>query len=168
MKASTEKPPGRPTKYRPEYCHRANMFCKLGATDEELARAFGINEATLYRWQKTHPEFRKAIRAGKLVADMKVAESLHSIAMGYEYEEAQAVKLKDVAYDPETRNIRVSERVEIVKVRRMKRPEMAAIMFWLTNRQKDKWKQRVTNEHTGGGGGAVQVQNVVSGKEREA
>jgi hypothetical protein len=26
-------------------------------------------------------------------------------------------------------------------------PDAAAAIFWLTNRQKEKWKQRVTNEY---------------------
>jgi hypothetical protein len=141
--------PGRPTKYKPEHCRQATMLCKLGATDEELAKAFGVNEATLYRWQKTHPDFRKAIRAGKLVADMKVVASLYKLGMGFEYEEAQAIKLRDEEYNAEGKKVRVSERVEIVKVRRIMPPETAAIMFWLTNRQQDKWKYRVTNEQTG-------------------
>jgi transposase len=63
MQVKTEKPPGRPTKYRHEYCHRANSFCKLGATDEELAKVFGVNEATLYRWQKRTPN--SAMRSGR-------------------------------------------------------------------------------------------------------
>jgi DNA-binding XRE family transcriptional regulator len=49
------------------------MLCKLGATDEEMARVLGVNAATLYRWQAAHPELREAIRAGKLVADIKIA-----------------------------------------------------------------------------------------------
>lgn len=134
------KPPGRPTKYRPEYCRQATLASKLGATDEELAKLFGVNEATLYRWQKARPQFRKAIRSGKLVADMKVAASLHRIAMGFEYEEARAIKLKEVHYGADGKKVRVTERVEIVKVRRILPPDTAAIMFWLTNRQKDKWK----------------------------
>src|SRR5262245_45123930 len=140
MKASTQKPPGRPTKYRPEHCRQATMLCKLGATDEEMAKAFGVNEATLYRWQKTHPEFRKAIRAGKLVADMKVVASLHSIAMGFEYDEVQPIKLKETQYSFEGKKVSEIEKVEIVKMRRIMPPETAAIMFWLTNRQKEKWK----------------------------
>jgi hypothetical protein len=76
------------------------MLCKLGATDEELARVLGVNEATLCRWQKAHPELRKAIRASKLVADIKVATKLYDLATGFEYEEAQAIKLKEVKYGP--------------------------------------------------------------------
>src|SRR5215470_11524396 len=138
MQASTEKRPGRPTKYRHEYCHRANCFCKLGATDEELAEAFGVNQATIYRWQKAHPEFCEAIRAGKLVADIKVAEKLHEKAKGFDYIEEQPIKLKKIAYDENGKKVRVSEWVEIVKWRRRLPPDTAAAMFWLTNRQNDK------------------------------
>jgi hypothetical protein len=140
MQVSTEKGLGRPTKYRHEYCHRANCFCKLGATDEELAKAFGVNEATISRWQKAHPEFRRAMQAGKVVADMKVACSLHSLATGFEYDETQAIKLKRITYGENGKKVRVTEWVEIVKRRRRLPPDTAAAMFWLTNRQNDKWK----------------------------
>jgi hypothetical protein len=31
----------------------------------------------------------------------------------------------------------------------------AAVMYWLTNRQKEKWKHRVSSEATGESGGAT-------------
>jgi transposase-like protein len=143
--------PGRPTKYRPEHCRQATLLCKLGATDEELARAFGVNEATLYRWQKAHPELREAIRAGKIVADIKIAGKLNQRATGFEYQETQAIKLKRVEYGPDGRKVSQRERVEIVKLRRVMPPDTEAIMFWLTNRQPEKWEWRVTDGHTGEG-----------------
>jgi hypothetical protein len=152
--------PGRPTKYRPEHCRQATMLCKLGATDEEMARCFGVNEATIYRWQKAHPEFREAIRAGKIVADIKIAEKLYDLATGYEYEEVQAIKLREIDYDPDGKKVAVRERVEIVKLRRIRPPETEAAIFWLINRQKAKWKQRVTDEHTGDGGGPIGYEDV--------
>jgi hypothetical protein len=129
------------------------MLCKLGATDEEMARCFRVNEATIYRWQKAHPEFREAIRAGKIVADIKIAGKLYDLATGYEYEEVQAIKLREIEYGPDGKKVAVRERVEVVKLRRIRPPETEAAIFWLTNRQKEKWKQRVTEEHKGEGGG---------------
>jgi hypothetical protein len=141
------------------------MLCKLGATDEEMAKCLGVNEATLYRWQKAHPEFRKAIRAGKMVADMKIASSLHSIATGFEYDEAQPIKLKEITYE-NGKKVSETERVEMVKVRRKLPPDTAAAILWLTNRQKERWKHRVTSEQTGEGGGAVQIEDVIPEKVR--
>jgi DNA-binding XRE family transcriptional regulator len=128
----------------------------LAATDEELAEAFGVNQATIYRWQKAHPEFCEAIRAGKLVADIKVAEKLHEKAKGFDYIEEQPIKLKKFAYDENGKKVRVSEWVEILKLRRRLPPDTTAAMFWLTNRQNDKWKLRVANEHAGERGGAIE------------
>ncbi|WP_165820159.1 hypothetical protein [Microvirga sp. KLBC 81] len=49
---------GRPTKYHSDYAEMAYKACLLwGATDEELAKYFEVDEATLYRWKLVHPEF---------------------------------------------------------------------------------------------------------------
>lgn len=148
---------GRPTDFRPEYCEQATALCRLGATDKEMAAFFGCAESTLYLWQKEHAEFSEAIRAGKLVADMEMANSMYKLGKGHDYYEDQAVKVKDVQY-ADGKKIAETERVEIVQVRKIVPPEMAAISMWLTNRQKDKWKHRVSNEHAGEGGGPMQVQ----------
>ena len=42
---------GRPSSYRPEYAKMACHLCKLGATDADLAEAFGVSVVTIDNWK---------------------------------------------------------------------------------------------------------------------
>src|SRR5712692_2742359 len=77
---------GRPTIYRPELATLARKLALLGATDQEMADALGIDQVTLDRWKTRHKEFRSAIEHGKTQADAESAESLFNRARGYRHE----------------------------------------------------------------------------------
>jgi hypothetical protein len=141
-------PVGRPSSFKPEFCAQAEELCKLGAIDKELAEFFEVDERTINRWKEAHPEFRQSIRAGKIIADIAVAGRLHQRALGFEFEEAHPIKLKTVEYS-DGKRVRESERVEIVSVKRVIPPDTLAGKFWLTNRQRDKWAERISGEITG-------------------
>ncbi len=44
---TTKNQVGRPTLYKEDYPKQAYRLCLLGATDEEIAEAFGVTEATI-------------------------------------------------------------------------------------------------------------------------
>ena len=48
---------GRPTKYAPVFAKIAEQMCKLGATDADLAAAFGVTTPTIWNWQCRYDEF---------------------------------------------------------------------------------------------------------------
>src|SRR5713226_2755483 len=73
---------GRPTIYRPELATLARKLALLGATDQEMADALGVDQGTLDRWKTRHKEFRIAIQLGKIRADAEIAESLYNRARG--------------------------------------------------------------------------------------
>jgi hypothetical protein len=134
------KPVGRPSLYKPEYITQAAKLCDLGATDQELADFFEVHVATLNRWKLEFPEFCASIRAAKENADERVERSLYQMATGYEYTEQQAIKIKLEQY---------KEEVEVVDVLRHKPAETPAAIFWLKNRRKDTWRDKVEQEHSG-------------------
>jgi hypothetical protein len=72
---------------------------------------------------------------------MDVADRLHQRAMGFEYEEAQAHKLKTVEYENGKR-LKETERLEIIMVKRVVPPDTTACIFWLKNRRKVEWRER--------------------------
>lgn len=72
---------GRPTKYLPEMCEQARRLCLLGATNEQLAKAFEVKLSTLEKWITEKPEFIGAIKEGREHADGQVAGALYAKAM---------------------------------------------------------------------------------------
>src|SRR5450631_4070388 len=66
--------PGQPTLYKPEYCELAHNYCLLGATNEVLGDFFGVTRRTIQNWIATHPDFAKAVRRGRAVADARRRE----------------------------------------------------------------------------------------------
>lgn len=129
---------GRPTKYKEEYNDTAYKYSLLGATDEELAKFFDVSAATIYEWKNVHPKFSEAIKNGKEDADANVTKSLYQRAMGYTHKEEKVFNNggEIVTYVTEKHHP----------------PDPTAMIFWLKNRQPDKWRDRKAHEHTGANG----------------
>lgn len=121
----------------------AEKFCLLGATDEELALHLGCALGTLYSWQHQHPEFREAIKKGKKPADANVAHALYHRAIGAEWVEEVAIKLKDVEYQDGHRV--EHERVEVVSLQKAAPPDTTACIFYLKNRD-SHWNDKGTGD----------------------
>lgn len=126
---------GRPTKYKPEFCEQAFKFALLGAIDSELADLFEVSEAAINDWKERYPEFLQSIREGKVLADANVAKGLYGRAIGAEWVEQQAFKVKN-----QTAPGQFTEDVQIVDVRRAAPPDTKAAALWLSNRQGKRWK----------------------------
>lgn len=141
---------GRPSSYKPEYAEQAKKLCLLGCIDRDLAAFFDVTEQTINNWKTEFPEFFEAIKAGKTVADAEVATRLNQRARGYEWVEEQAFKVK-CGKD--------QERIEIVEVTRSVPPDPTSAIFWLKNRRRGDWADKVVNEHTGPDGGAIKTES---------
>ena len=128
---------GRPTKYKDEYPKQAEKLCLLGATDEEIADFFEVNALTIYRWKAKHPDFCKALKAGKEHADERVERSLYQRAIGYTHDE-------DKIFNDGGKAL-------IVPTKKHYPPDTTAGIFWLKNRRKDDWRDKVDHEHGGSG-----------------
>lgn len=106
-----------------------------GATDQEIADAFGVSRMTISRWKKKYPDFAKALAKGKNAADAKVEKSLFDRCIGYEYEEEE--KLIEVHKDG-------TSKIGTIRTRKKRvLPDTMAIMYWLNNRSRDtgEWSQ---------------------------
>lgn len=132
---------GRPTKYKEEYCELARKFCLLGATDVELADMLEVSPDTIAEWKNVYPNFSESIKKGKAQADASVADRLFQRAMGYEHPEV---------------DIRViNQEVIQTPITKVYAPDTAAAIFWLKNRQKARWRDRIEQEHSGPDGGPI-------------
>lgn len=135
---------GRPSKYDPErMLPVVRAMAKLGATDIEFAQALQVNLGTIELWARQHPEFLRAIKPPKGVADDRVERSLFKRACGYSYDGEEIVP-----YDHVETQRRGDQDLVLVREKRILRvpvvkhvpPDSTAAMFWLKNRRKDRWK----------------------------
>jgi hypothetical protein len=126
---------GRPTKYNAEYAEQAYKLCLLGATDKQLADFLGVAESTLNLWKLEHPDFSESLKNGKDRADAVIAQSLFHRAKGYTHD---AVKIVADAKTGAEHIVPFTEHYP---------PDTTACIFWLKNRQKENWRDRV--EHVG-------------------
>ena len=133
VKPSKPKPKGKPGRigsYRDEFLRQAYLLARMGATDVWIAEFFDVDVSTVDYWKKNKSDFRSALKKGKWEWDFKAVDSLTRRVTGYE--------------DTETE---ISERVNLlgqkIKLRKVTTkyvpPDVRAIMYWLSNRQKSLW-----------------------------
>lgn len=101
---------GRPSKLTEDIIEQARNYCKLGATDVELAEFFGVSASTIYNWKLESPEFLESTKIGKEAANARVGHALYTKALGYD---------KDGRHYP---------------------ADTTSIIFWLKNRDPENWR----------------------------
>jgi len=106
-----------------------------GKTTKEIADAFEIGRATLNRWMKANPELEEAILTGRDASDAKVERSLYERAIGYAYTERKVISSVDKKTGRPT-----IERIETTE--KIVPPDTTAQIYWLKNRQRDRWKDK--------------------------
>lgn len=119
--------------FKPENCKLARKFCILGATNEQLAEFFEVSVSTIGAWLVQFPDFKQAVHQGRAVADADVAESLYSRATGYD------LKVEKIVATPDG--------PDVMSYTRHYEADTAACMFWLRNRRRDLWRERIEHEH---------------------
>lgn len=128
---------GRPGIYSDSFPELARRLALIGMSDEEMAKIFDVAVSTLYRWDETYPNFREARAKGGVHADGAVVARLYHRAIGYSHE---AVKIFMPAGAEEPVYAPYIEHVP---------PDTQAMIWWLKNRQKDKWKDKSEVDWTG-------------------
>jgi len=125
----------RPTAYKPEYNEQARKLCMLGYTDAQLGEFFNVSETTINNWKNSKDGFLESLKSGKGLADYEVVESLYKRATGYEHKEDKIFNNNGV--------ILVAETIKHYP------PDTTAMIYWLKNRQPDKWRDKQEIEHSG-------------------
>ena len=148
------KPIGRPLEYQPEYVAVAYAHSASGGMDAGLAEKLGVAVATIYRWKNEYPDFCDALRKGKTGFDQEVQDALLDKAKGATINKQVPIKLKDIEYE-NGKKLSERERVELVTVTEQQAPDTGAMIFWLTNRQGDDWKNTQRRELTGADGAPI-------------
>ncbi len=112
-------------KYQEDFPKRARELAAAGLIDKEIAAKLGISHMSFYRYLKDHDDFREAVEEGKRPADVEVEQALWKRATGFEYTETTKI------------DGRITK--EVVKYAA---PETAACIFWLKNRNRDRWRDK--------------------------
>ena len=63
-----KRKPGRPTKFKPEYCQMLEKHMEEGLSFEAFGGLIRVAKQTLYTWAEQYPEFLDAKRVGESLA----------------------------------------------------------------------------------------------------
>lgn len=131
----------------------------LGATEEEIATAFGVSRRTITTWEQKHPAFKQAILDGRLVADAEVGQRLFERATGYSHPELKVFCPKGSVDESDLITIEVIKHYP---------PDTTAAIFWLKNRRPREWRDKQELEHTGKDGGPIEMTEVPASERLKA
>jgi len=99
-----------------------------GLTDKDVAHNLRISHTTLNKWKKENVAFLASLKRGKSLADERVVNALYQRAIGYEKEE-------DVIFQYQGKPV-------VVRTIKYHPPDATSMIFWLKNRQPDKWRDK--------------------------
>jgi len=114
------------TKYTSELKDRMLALYREGKTDAGVAKAVGISVRTIHHWKSKNVALLHSIKEAKGIADDRVETMLYLMATGHSYYEEKTFR-------------HGNKRVR-VKVLKHRPPDTTAMIFWLKNRRRDRWK----------------------------
>lgn len=123
---------GRPSKKDTMDFKMIEELAGLGLTDDQMGLVLGVSKVTINAWKKD-PKFLNALKAGKTKADNQVVKSLYERAKGYSHTETVCFQYLG--------NIITKE------ITKHYPPDPTSMIFWLKNRDKENWRDRVELEH---------------------
>ena len=125
-------------------------WARNGLTNQQIAHNMGINPKTLYDWMNKNEAFREALKKTKEVVDIEVENALFKKALGYNVTVQKAFKLKDIIYNENGKKVSETERIEYAEEEIHVPADTTAQIFWLKNRKRNDWRDKVEYEKTQG------------------
>ena len=127
-------------------------ICKLLQSDNftvlEICKIVGIAEDTYYDWKNKHAEFSDAIKKARDTFDETIVHeaknSLRKKVNGYDFDEKKTTYINDKEGKPKIK--------EQTTIKKHYQPDTAAIIFTLTNKAPEEFKNKYFNEMTGKNG----------------
>jgi hypothetical protein len=114
-------------------------------TIAEICNTVGIHVDTYYDWYNNKTEFSENIKKAKGEFDDYIAnearKSLVKLIKGYDIDETKTVYVNDITGKPKIK--------EKTTVKKHFQPNTGAVIFALTNRDSENWKNRQNTEVTG-------------------
>ena len=132
---TNKKKAGRPSKLGLLDKEQVKKLILKGLSDKEISDFYGITEQTFNNWKIKDPLFFESLKNWKIEADIKVERSLYERASGYTCKEEKIFCFEGSIVRAETY--------------RHYPPDPTSMIFWLKNRQPDKWREKHEVEHSG-------------------
>lgn len=111
---------------------RINAWVRDGLSDAQVAKNMGISKTTFYDWIGKYPAISDSVKKGKEPIDFEVENALLKRALGYDYEETKTII---------TLNAKGEREKKVIKTQKHISPDPTAAIFWLKNRQPEKWRK---------------------------
>ncbi len=105
-------------------------WARDGLTEEQIAKNIGIDKTTLYRWKIKESNICNALKKGKEVVDFEVENALLKRALGYTITINEQKVDKDGCVHDTKRDVHIPG-------------DVVAQIFWLKNRKKEQWREKV-------------------------
>lgn len=128
---------GRPSSFDERFIEQARIIgANLGSTNVQLAAIFGVAESTLYEWIALYPALSEAIKDGREHYDNNLVQrSLRDRATGYSHDDVHISN-----YQGEITETAITKHYP---------PDPASMIFWLKNRDPNRWKDKQDIQHSG-------------------
>lgn len=120
-------------------------WSRNGLTQQQIAKNLDINVDTLIEYKKKYTDFSNALKKGKEVVDLEVENALLKKALGYNASIKKAFKIKDIIYE-NGKKVSETERIEYAEEEVHIPADTTAQIFWLKNRKKAQWRDKVEYE----------------------
>jgi len=122
--------------FLPNHLTQVRAIAMRGLDKDQMSELFDISRRQIGLWERQYPLFRDALEGGYTDADAAVLSAVYQSAVGYTHDEE-----KLFFWDGDVTRAETTKHYK---------PDMAAAKLWLTNRQREHWKDR---QHTSVSGG---------------
>ena len=126
-------------KFKNDFCRQVYYLAKFGARDVDIADFFNVHIDTVIRWKEENLDFKESWKEGKFIIGMKIVDTLVQRALGYDYQETQVDQRLNRHGDIVTTKSLINKHMP---------PDVGAICFYLKNRFKEDWNDRIDVNNT--------------------
>lgn len=110
-------------------------WARDGLTDEQIAKNCSVARSTLNEWKKKYPAISDTLKKNKEIADFEVENALFKRAKGY------TITLIEQKLDKYGDVHSLKKDVHVPG-------DVGAMIYWLKNRQPNKWRDKQQGQNT--------------------
>lgn len=122
-----------------------------GRTDKEAASFIGVSEATWNNWKNKYPDFLESINKGREQSNLEVEQALRIAALGGGIikKVTKSIDKGKKRTESEESPLASDDVIKEVIVEEEQPMNVAAAIFWLSNRDPERWKKSRKDDDEG-------------------